>query len=170
MPVARDFRFYAYQPARVVRCGRSIGRNFFWKLYAIENSFRVIVNSVLIVQVDADWWAKAISKKKQATLDQRREDYTARPLHASPGKHDIYLLMLSDLTKLIGTYQDKFSPVVPDIDEWIVRLERIRLPRNLVGHMNFPNSYDRQRIDSAYASLPVIFAHLHEKGIPLVIP
>ena len=57
-------------------------------------------------------------------------------------------------------------------NQWIVTLEGIRVPRNLVGHMNFPNTYDRNAIDAAYAQLPALLAHLSAapNPIPIVIP
>ena len=30
---------------------------------------------------------------------------------------------------------NQFLPVIPDVDQWITRIEGIRLSRNLVGHM-----------------------------------
>jgi hypothetical protein len=170
MPIARDFRLYAFQIVRVERCGRSVGRNLFWKLYTVENSLRIVIHSVLTVQLAPNWWGIAVGQRKQAQLANFRADYTSRPQHASPGAHDIYLLYLSDLTKMLATFRTQFLPVVPDVDQWVVRLENIRLPRNLVGHMNFPNAFDRQRIDLAYSALPALFNQLTTTGIPILIP
>jgi hypothetical protein len=170
MPVPKDFRRFKYQSVRIDRCGRSIGRNSYWKLYAIENSWRIIIHSVLSVQISPTWWAVAVGPKKQRTLTSFRNQYLNNPLHASPGHHDIYLFFLSDLTKMLADYRNLFITVLSDIDQWIVRLETIRLPRNLVGHMNYPNTYDRQRIDTTYASLPGAFAQLNQNGITVLIP
>ncbi len=61
-------------------------------------------------------------------------------------------------------------PVVPTINQWIVTLEQIRLPRNLVGHMNFPNTYDRNAVNTAYTQLPALLGHLMACPIAIVIP
>ncbi len=42
--------------------------------------------------------------------------------------------------------------------------------RNLVGHMNFPNAYDRNAIDGAYRQLPNLVARLSGQNIPIAIP
>jgi len=51
-----------------------------------------------------------------------------------------------------------------------VTLEGIRVPRNLVGHMNFPNAYDRTTIDNAYSQLPSLLGDLTAFPIPIIVP
>lgn len=70
-----------------------------------------------------------------------RKNYAAKPHNASPGMHDIHLTFLSDLTEIMRANSHLISPVVPTTNQWILTLEAIRVPRNLVGHMNFPNGY-----------------------------
>jgi hypothetical protein len=45
---------------------------------------------------------------------------------------------------------DLFLPLVPEIDLWMAKIEQIRLPRNVVAHMNWPSDTDRKRIDVLY--------------------
>jgi hypothetical protein len=99
-----------------------------------------------------------------------RKNYVAKPQNASPGAHDIHLVFLSDLTEIIRANGNLIAPVVPSTNRWIVTLEEIRIPRNLVGHMNFPNTYDRNAVDAAYAQLPALLAHLTAFPIPIIIP
>ena len=47
------------------------------------------------------------------------------------------------MTEILRANSNLFLKVVPDTDEWIVTLEAIQVPRNLVGHMNFPNAFDK---------------------------
>ncbi len=170
MAMTRDFRKYAFKPDRIDRCGRYIGGESYWKLYAIENTLRVVINSVLSAQINPNWWSTSADPRLVTNALRFRAQYTARPRHASPGRHDIYLVFLSDLNQIIRIHSHQFRPLIPDIDRWIARLEGIRLPRNLVGHMNFPNYYDRGRIHDAYQRLPVLLSRLRDRGIPLLIP
>jgi len=170
MPVVRDFRKYSFHSSRVDRCGRHIGSKVYWKLFAIENTIRVVIHSVLTAQIGAQWWATAVDRKIVAKAQSVRNDYAARPQNANPGAHDIHLVFLRDLTEIIRANNNLFAPVVPNTNQWIATLEAIRVPRNLVGHMNFPNTFDRNAIDSAHSQLPALLGHLIASNVPLEIP
>jgi hypothetical protein len=170
MPVVRDFRNYAFLPLRVDRCGRNIGTKAYWKLYSIENTFRVVVNSVLTQQIGQQWWTTAVDPRVIGKARGRRNGYAARPRHANPGLHDIYLIDLSDLTEILRANSHLFLPVIPETNQWLVALESMRLSRNIIGHMNFPNSYDRSTVDATYKQLPTILARLTAGNVPIVIP
>jgi len=45
-----------------------------------------------------------------------------------------------------------------------------RLPRNIVGHMNWPHKTDRQRIDVVHADLQQLLQSLVASGTSLSIP
>jgi hypothetical protein len=170
MPRVRDFRQFAFQPGRIARCGRNIGAEVYWKLYAIENTIRIVIHSILSVQISPNWWATAVDGTIRRNAQHFRQSYVANPHNASPGTHDIHLVFLKDLTEIIRANSHLISPVVPTANLWIVSLEGIRLPRNLVGHMNFPNTYDRNAVDAVYAQLPTLLAHLTAHPIPIIIP
>ncbi len=170
MPGTNDFRSYVFDPARVDAAGKNVGQRVYWKLYAIENLVRVMAHSILTAQVGANWWAVAVDPGIQASVQRRRADYTNRPWHGTPGKHDIYYAFLSDLSKIIIANSHLFRPVIPDIDQWIARLEQVRLPRNIVGHMNWPHKTDRQRIDVVHADLQQLVQQLAASGTGLSIP
>lgn len=170
MKIVRDFRRLNFTRSRVAASGRYISRQSYWKLYSIENTLRVVINSVLSAQIAPNWWLLAADPRVINNAVRFRAQYTAKPRHASPGAHDIYLVFLSDLTQMIRIHSHHFRPVIPEIDQWIANLEGIRLPRNLVGHMNFPNHYDRERIDRTYKKLPTLLARLRSKSIPIVTP
>ena len=172
MPRVRDFRQLAFQPDRIARCGRNIGAKVYWKLYAIENTIRIVLHSVLSVQLDPNWWSLAVDARIVGNAQRFRRNYAANPHSASPGTHDIHLTFLSDLTEIMRANSHLISPVVPATSQWILALEGIRVPRNLVGHMNFPNAYDRRAIDAAYAQLPALLAQLSASPnpIPVIIP
>jgi hypothetical protein len=170
MASVRDFRRYGFAADRIARCGHYIAGESYWKLYAIENTLRVVINSVLTVQIGPNWWPIVVDPRVARNVQRFRGQYVTRPQHASPGRHDIYLVFLSDLTQIIGIHSHQFRPLIPDVDRWVARLEGIRLPRNLVGHMNFPNYYDRGRISNTYGLLPSLLLRLRNRGIQIQIP
>jgi hypothetical protein len=170
MAPVQDFRHFAFLPSRVDSCGRSVGSRLYWKLYAIENTVRVVIHSVLSVQISANWWAVAVNGKTITRANAFRRSYAAKPRNAHPGTHDIYLLFLTDLTEIIRANSHLFTPIIPSTNQWIAILESIRVPRNLVGHMNYPNSFDENAIDHAYSQLPVLLAQLAARPIPILIP
>lgn len=170
MPAVSDFRTYAFDRARVEAAGRNIGSRVYWKLYAIENLLRVLVHSVLTAQAGANWWIVAVDPKLQQRVADRMKGYASRPWHSTPGKHDVYYTFLSDLSKIITANSHLFKPIIPDIDQWIARIEQVRLPRNIVGHMNWPTTTDRQRIDVCHADLQQLVQHLASQGVTLSVP
>jgi hypothetical protein len=170
MPIVRDFRNYAFLPSRIDRCGRDIGKKLYWKLYAIENTVRIAIHSVLNVQIGANWWAVAVDQNIAKRAQNFRKSYTANPRNASPGAHDIHMLFLPDLTEILRANSNLFIAIIPTTDTWIKTLEGIRIPRNLVGHMNFPNAFDRGTIDNAYSLLPSLLNDITTHRIQITIP
>ena len=170
VPIVHDFKRYLYQAARLDRCGRNVASKVYWKLYAIENTIRIVIHSVLTAQIGPTWWAIAVDPTLAAQAARFRNSYVRSPRNANPGASDIYLVFLTDLTNILRANTHLFTPIIPDTNSWIASLEGIRLPRNLVGHMNFPNSYDRAQVDTAYSLLPSLIANLPAGGVPVLIP
>jgi hypothetical protein len=170
MPVVRDFRNASFRLDRIDRCGRYVGSNLYWKLYAIENTLRIVINSVLTLQIGAHWWSVAVDPGVVRQASRFRAHCAARPRNASPGMENIHLVFLSDLTEILRANSHQFLPLIPDTNNWIAALEDIRAPRNLVGHMNFPNAFDKAAIDSAYSQLPSLISRLNTNGVPILIP
>ncbi len=163
---ASDFRSRSFDTSNVNVAGRDLGGKVYWKLYAIENLVRVIVHSVLTIQVGSNWWSVAAPPDLQKDVTKRITSYGNRPWHSTPGKHELYYVYLSDLTKILTNHSALFVPHIPDIDQWIARLEQIRLPRNIVGHMNWLTATDRSRIDVCHADIQELVAKL--AGDPLL--
>jgi len=44
------------------------------------------------------------------------------------------------------------------------------VPRNIIGHMNFPNTYDRSQINNAYSQLPGLIGQLISSSVPVLNP
>lgn len=169
MPVTNDFRAYAFDPARVDAAGKYLSRQVYWKLYAIENMLRVLVHSVLTQQINKNWW-NTVDAGLQKQIVRFMAEYNTRPWHSRPGKHEIYYTFLSDINKIIASNSHLFRPIVPDIDLWVARIEQIRLPRNIVGHMNWLSDIDKKRIDVCYADLKTLIDQLKVAGRILIVP
>jgi hypothetical protein len=170
MPIVRDFRNFAFQPRRIDRCGRFIGRQVYWKLYAVENLLRLFIHSVLSAQISPQWWSVAVDPKVRRRADNVRQQYLRRPHHTLPGTHDIYYVFLSDLGNIIRANSNLFLPFLPDVDQWMLKIEAVRIPRNVVGHMNFPNQPDRQRVDAMYKEFSALVTRLQQSGLVVRIP
>lgn len=165
-----DFRTSSFDIAKVEASGRDVGRKVYWQLYVIENLVRIIVHSVLTAQLHANWWSVAVNQGIQNTAQRFKNQHAKRPWHSVPGSHDIYYVFLSDLNEIIRANKHLFQTVIPDIDQWIVEIERVRLPRNIVGHMNWPTSTDRQRISVLCADIKVLTNQISGSGMNLLIP
>jgi len=171
MPKVADFRNTAFNRVSLDASGKDLGRKVYWKLYAIENLVRILIHSILTAQIGGDWWTTAADKALQGQVISRMADYRKRPWHSRPGKHEVYYIFLSDLNKIITPHSHLFKPHIPDIDTWIARIEEIRLPRNIVGHMNWLETVDRNRIDVFYADLQHLVAQLAtDPTLTLTIP
>jgi hypothetical protein len=168
---ATDFRSHAFDTIRIDVAGKDVGNKVYWKLYAIENLVRIVVHSVLTVQIGKDWWTQAAAPGLQKEVTKRMSDYSSRPWHSTPGKHEVYYIYLSDLTKILTSHSPHFQPHIPDIDQWTARLEQVRFPRNIVGHMNWLTKTDRGRIDVCHADIQQLVGKLAGNPLlPLMIP
>lgn len=170
MPIVNDFRTYAFDPKRVDAAGKHLSKRTYWKLYAVENLVRIVVHSVLTIQAGQNWWDIAVGTNIKKRTSRFMNDYSNRPWHSSPGMHPIYYTLLSDLNKIITENSHLFIPIVPDIDAWIAKIEQVRLPRNIVGHMNWLTETDSKRIDVCHADLQALVTHLKDTGKNLNIP
>lgn len=169
MPATSDFRNYAFSAHRVDASGKNVGRGVYWKLYAIENLLRVIAHSILTVQIGPGWW-EGVDPSIKDSVQRRKAQYAERPWHSMPGRHELYYTFLSELSKIITAHSHLFSPIIADIDQWVARIEQVRLPRNIVGHMNWPHSVDRRRIDLMHYDLCQLVQQLLASGRDLSVP
>ena len=170
MAAPSDFRTSAFDLTRVDNAGKNVGRVVYWKLYAIENIVRVIIHSVLSVQIGPGWWATATAGPLQKRVTSFMASYAQKPWHSTPGKHEIYYTFLGDLNEIIRANSHLFAPAIQDIDQWIARLEQIRFPRNIVGHMNWLTTADRKRVDVLHSDLQALLRQLSAGGLNVQIP
>jgi hypothetical protein len=170
MSTTRDFREHEFDARRVDAAGRNVASHAYWRLYAVENLLRVFVHSVLTAELEPDdWWTLTASQKMKESVASKKADYASQPHHSKPGKHDIYYILLSELTKIITIHRNLFEPVVGNFDALILRLEDIRLPRNIVGHANWPSKEDRALIGSLHKELQLLLGRL-PKEIEILVP
>jgi len=160
MPAVRDYRLGSFDVSGVRACGKNIGRTVYWKLFAIENIMRIIIHSILNAQIGQNWWPTAADTTLQGKVRRYKGNYAAQPWHSSPGNHDIYYLDLADLNEIMRANSNLFLPLIPEIDQWVARIEQVRLPRNIVAHMNWPHQPDRSRIDVVYADIQTLAIQL----------
>jgi len=170
MPATVDFRTVAFVSSKVDASGKDLGRKVYWKLYAIENLVRVMMHSVLSVQIGPNWWGTAVDPKIQRDAHDARARYQKSPWHSSPGAHEVYYITLWQLNEVVRANRNLFVPLIPDVDQWIARIEQIRLPRNIIGHMNWLNLTDRKRIDLVHSDLQALVAKLLQTGQALTAP
>ena len=171
MSAVIDFRLANdFDAGRVNQSGKFVARSVYWKLYFVENAFRVVINSVLSSQINRNWWDVAVDSKTKTYVERIRRSYLQNPGKTSPGRHSIYYLYLWQLGEIIRANSNLFLPLIPKIDEWIKKIEQIRLPRNVVGHMNFPNKRDRKLIDNMYSDCRSLIRSLESSGVLLMIP
>ncbi|MGH2683428.1 MAG: hypothetical protein ACRDIX_09385 [Actinomycetota bacterium] len=136
----------------------------------IENLARLIVHSVLEAQIGPNWWSIAVAPRIQTKAEERVATYARRPWYSSPGTHDIYFTFLSELVEIMRANANLFVKVIPDIDQWIARLELVRVPRNVAGHMNWVSKIDRKRVDVTYSDMCALVGHLAGAGVAILIP
>lgn len=166
MPRVGDFRRTSTLAVdKVEMGGKYVGKKTYWRLYAIENLYRILIHSVLLAEFGTNWWATVTSKKKQKDIIKLQERYKNSPWPSSPGDHEIYYIYLSDLNKIVGENVERFRPVIQDIDDVILNIEKIGLSRNVIAHMNFPSRTDRERIDSAHEYIKKMFLAVEKSRV-----
>lgn len=168
MPRVRDFRLYSVVATENIdKSGRNVGKVVYWKLYAIENIYRILVHSILSSLVYPENWWVSIDQDIQRKAETHRLDYLSHPWHTNAGNHPIYYVDLKDINEIARAHAHLFVQLIPDIDQWVCKVEMVRLPRNVVAHMNFPNNNDRDRINVLYEDFKSLFMML-QRNSPIV--
>ncbi len=148
---------------------RSVANGPYSKLYAAENIVRVVVHSVLLAQVGSDWWLKATNSDLQKQAARFAGRFAGNPWYGNQGTHPIYYAFLGDLADIMRDTSGLFIPLLPDVDQWIARIDQAEMPRNVIGHMNFPSAIDRKRIDVFHHDVRGLATKL-QASLVLVVP
>jgi hypothetical protein len=99
-----------------------------------------------------------------------RGQYAGLLGRAPTGRHDLYFTFLPQLNDILRPNSHLFVPVVPDVDQWLVRIERLRLPRNMVGHSNWPTVAAGRTIQDTHTAARKLVGVVGSAGVPLLIP
>ena len=169
-----DFRNQPFSIQRINRTAKQIGCFAYPKLYFIENLLRIIINSVLSIQIGPNWWFSAASPRLKKRANGVRISYqerqALRPGHALPGDHDIYYVYFSNLIEIIREHAHHFRPVITNIDNLIADVDIAVNGRNLVCHMNYPGEYDRRKVTNLHKKSLLVIEEIRRKGIPIEVP
>jgi hypothetical protein len=145
-----DYRNFNWNTTVLTSYGKQLGKDHYWKIYVLENTIRVIIHSVLAIQVGPDWWNKVVDPRIRGTAVTIRNKYLTQTPSRNPGRHDIYCTYLPNLGRILFDNKGAFYPLLPEVEKIIIGLERIRLPRNLIGHMNVLTARDKRSITNFY--------------------
>lgn len=151
--------------------GRFMGQSAYWKLYFVENALRVVINTILTIQVRpistpyTSWWDFLYHDTTlMRDAENARRGYLAST-HTYPGRHDIYYVYLHDLGDIMHDNAVYFEPLIPEVEDWVLKIEQIRLPRNCIGHMNLINAGDRRQIDTLYYECKALIRKLEKSKV-----
>jgi len=170
MPASIDFRLYVFSLDRILSAGRYLGHRTYWKLFFLENIFRILINSILTVSQGQNWWELAVDKRIRKNVERFQIQYSKKAWRSNPGKHGLYYVGLSDLSEIMRANADFIREVIPDIDDWLVNIETLRIPRNTLAHMNSPSVTDLGLIDQLYILSRGLLPKLSTKKIQTLIP
>jgi len=170
MSTVVDFRRSRnFKPKRPAENGRFMGQSIYWKLYFVENVFRIVIHTILSIQVTPipapyhDWWEFLYhGTRMKDDAERARRRYQASPSHTYPGRHGIYYVYLHDLGNIMLDNALYFSPIIPDVNNWVVKIAQVGLPRNCIGHMNLLNAHDREQISTLYFECKALIRRLEK--------
>lgn len=145
-----DYRKSRFDLRILTSYAKTLGKNYYWRIYISENIIRVVVHSILSVQVGQNWWDVVVDKDIKDSAKSIRNDYLNRLPNRSPGNHDIYCTYLSGLERILAKNRHAFTHKLRNVDEIIISLNKVRVPRNLTSHMNIVTANDRSEIAQLY--------------------
>jgi hypothetical protein len=145
-----DYRNYSFDKRTLLSYGKVLGRHYYWKIYSSENLLRLIIHSVLSVQINDEWWNSAVDPDIVTEAIRVRNKYLKNGYTNKIPKHDIYCIYLPMLERILSDNHDKFLYLLPQIYELIETLNSVIIPRNLLGHMNTLDNIDRGEIGDLY--------------------
>jgi hypothetical protein len=145
-----DYRNFPYDEKTLLSYGKILGRQYYWKMYASENLLRLIIHSILSVQIKGEWWKQAVDPDIIKEATKVRAKYNNSRIPNKIPKHDIYCIYMPMLERIISDNRLRFIHYLPQIDKLIISLNAVIIPRNLLGHMNTLDNVDRGKIGGLY--------------------
>jgi hypothetical protein len=165
-----DYRRFAFDESRVKSSGASVGMGPYRDLYIAENLLRVLIHSVLTVQIPTGWWPVAVDTPRRNKALNVAAQLPVRRAHKQPGAHGLYYLFLPDLTEIVRANSNLFVHLMPDVLIWLTEIERVRLPRNTVAHMNYPSAAQRRRITELRVDMSRRIRAVSAAGVTIRLP
>ncbi|MBN1398660.1 MAG: hypothetical protein JXA06_11570 [Bacteroidetes bacterium] len=115
-------------------------------VYLFENSVRNLVSVVMQSTFGDDWWEQKVSDKIKNNVQIRQSEEKQYSWHSQRGAYPIFYTDISDLRKIINTYNKQFKKVfgkIPRVEMWIEEIEKTR---NILAHNNPVSKKDRDRL------------------------
>jgi Swt1-like HEPN len=115
-------------------------------MFIFENSVRNVVSMVMQNAHGEDWWEKKIHLTIKNGVKVRQAEEKQSPWHSQRGAAPIYYTDISDLRKIINTFNKEFKLVfgkIPRVEMWIEEIEKTR---NILAHNNPVSKKDRDRL------------------------
>ena len=103
-------------------------------------------------------------------VERFRGQYSKKAWRSNSIKHGLYYVGLSDLSEIMRANADFIREVIPEIDDWLINIEALRIPRNTLAHMNYPNVTDLDLIEKLYNLSRHLIPKLSMKRIQPLIP
>lgn len=113
---------------------------------AFENSVREFVTKVLLENVGADWWTKAISDKIREKADSRRKEEEKIRWHTPRGDEPINYTEFGDLASIVGQNWPLFEVYVQSQDWMRSIITTVERSRNVIMHSGDLGIQDIERI------------------------
>jgi hypothetical protein len=73
-----DYRNFNWDIFVLTSYGKELGKNYYWKIYVSENIIRIIIHSVLKVQVGPNWWNHVVDPNIQRTAARKDSSKESR--------------------------------------------------------------------------------------------
>jgi len=113
---------------------------------AFENSIRSLISTVLIEQVDEEWWDKCVSEKIRKRAEAKLKEEEKFRWHSQRGQDPIYYTLMGDLVSIVRQNWDHLEPYFPSI-EWVTSvLDTIERSRNVIMHSGVLQRSDVERV------------------------
>lgn len=116
---------------------------------AFENSVRQFVSKVLIENIGADWWTKAVSEKIRTKAETRRAEEEKVRWHTPRGDEPINYTEFGDLASIVGQNWILFVDYLEEL-EWMRQIiSTVERSRNVIMHSGELGLRDVERIGTA---------------------
>src|SRR2546427_4900865 len=118
-----DYRRFAFTEARVKSSCASVGMGAYRDLYIAENLLRILIHSVLTVQIPGGWWPVAVDPPRQSKALYVASQLPVRASHKLAGPQGLYYLFFPDLTEIVRANSNLFVHLIPDVLTWLTQVE-----------------------------------------------